>query len=235
MKLAVIPARGGSKRIKQKNIKQFFGRPILEYSIDAARKSELFEEIVVSTDSAEIAEVARKAGATVPTDRPAELSDHYSTIGQVMEHTLDWFGRERQVPDYACMLLATAPFVRPADLTAAFDKIVEGKCTTVVPITSFPYPIYRALEVTAESRLKFLWPEHELTRSNDLPDAFHDTGQFYWINVDLYRKEPRLIGPNAGYIEIPRYLAQDIDTEEDWRTAELLYAAIQKTTSGEPK
>lgn len=231
MNLALIPARGGSKRIPGKNIRDFAGKPIIAYSIEAALNSGKFDRVIVSTDSERIAEVARAAGAEVPFMRPPELSDDHTPTIPVVRHAIDWMTGEGDSPSHACCIYATAPFLEPEDLRRGWDML-EGNAEArfAISVTSFAFPIQRALKCPAEGEpVAMFWPEHELTRSQDLPEAVHDAGQFYWGTVEAYRtKDGFFSGPTLA-VPIPRYRVQDIDTPEDWERAERMYMAAGKT------
>ena len=224
MKIAVIPARGGSKRIPLKNIRPFLGKPLIAYSLSAARKSGLFDRIIVSTDSEEVAAIAREWGAETPFMRPAELSDDFTPNQKVLSHAFAFFEeQESKSVSYMCCIYPTAPFVSARRLKEAYSEIEKDDADAVVSVTSFPYPIFRGLRRDENGFVNWFWPENELTRSNDLPEAWHDAGQFYWFNGPRFRELGRLMPPlTKGYI-LPRVLVQDIDTEEDWHTAEILY------------
>ncbi len=228
MNIALIPARGGSKRVPGKNIKNFAGRPIIAWSIAAARESGLFKRIIVSTDSEEIAAVAIKYGAEVPFMRPNEIADDFATTAAVIRHAQEWLRKSRQGPDFICCLYATAPFVNAHNLRQSFKILINSKADTVFPVTTYPFPILRSLTINKEGRLVMLWPEHELSRSNDLPEAYHDAGQFYWLNSKTFAKSEQLYGSNSVPLIIPRWQAQDIDTKEDWTMAELLFEALNR-------
>ncbi|MBU4263796.1 MAG: pseudaminic acid cytidylyltransferase [Proteobacteria bacterium] len=233
MKVAIIPARGGSKRIVGKNIKPFMGKPVIAYSIEAARLSGLFDRIIVSTDAEEIAAVAREFGAETPFVRPAALADDFATTAVVVEHAVRWL-RERNDPvRYVCCIYATAPFIRPADLRAGYELLVGRGVSSVFPVTSYPSSIFRALKIAGDGHLVMMWPEHELTRSNDLPEAFHDAGQFYWLDAAAFLRNSRMYGEDALPVILPRHLVQDIDTPEDWLLAELMYEALARRGAGE--
>jgi len=227
MNVAIIPARGGSKRVPLKNIKPFLGKPIISYSIAAAQSSGLFDRIVVSTDSKEIADVALKFGAEVPFMRPADLADDFTTTAPVLLHALKWLMENGNPVQYACCIYATAPFVRPVYLKEGFNTITEKGVSSVFSVTTFPFPIFRALKINEEGHMQMFWPEHELTRSNDLPEAYHDAGQFYWLNCKAFFEDPRLYGRDALPVLLPRYMVQDIDTLEDWEAAEHLFKALE--------
>ncbi|MBI5558932.1 MAG: pseudaminic acid cytidylyltransferase [Deltaproteobacteria bacterium] len=223
MNVAIIPARGGSKRIPGKNIKPFAGRPIIAYSIEAALDSGLFDRVIVSTDSEEIAAVARQYGAETPFMRPAALSDDFTTTAEVVDHALRWLQEYDERVRHVCCIYATAPFIRPEDLRTGHELLVGHRVSTVFPVTNYPSSIFRALKIEADGHLAMMWPEHELTRSNDLPEAYHDAGQFYWLDVAAFLASGRIYGHDALPLILPRCLVQDIDTPEDWHLAELMY------------
>lgn len=223
--MAIIPARGGSKRIPRKNIKPFCGIPIIAYSIQAARDAEIFDRIIVSTDDAEIMQVAQKHGAEVPFQRPAELSDDFSGTDPVFLHVLDWLKGNDYEVRYACCIHATAPFLRAKDLQYGLERLCAEKATTAFSVTSYPSTIFRALRLNSANRLKMLWPENFEKRSQDFEQVFHDAAQFYWVDVPKYLHEKRLFSKDSVAIFIPRYLVQDIDTLEDWERAEKMFQA----------
>ena len=225
--VAVIPARGGSKRIPHKNIKPFCGRPMIAYSIEAAKDAGIFDRIIVSTDSEEIAEVAKSCGAEVPFVRPTQLADDFTGTIPVLIHALNWLNEHESAADYFCCIYATAPFIRPEFIRMGFDLLKKKKATAAFSITTFPYPIFRALKITEDGRIKMFWPEYENSRSNDLPEAYHDAGQFYWGDAEKFMMGKTFFSSDALPIILPRYLVQDIDTLEDWKTAEKMYAVLQ--------
>jgi pseudaminic acid cytidylyltransferase len=225
--IAIIPARGGSKRIPNKNIKSFAGQPIISYSIKAAQVTDLFDRIIVSTDSEEIAEVAKSCGAEVPFIRPAELADDFTATVPVLLHALDWLDEHDFAVDCFCCIYATAPFLQPEFIRRGFDLLKKKEATIAFSVTTFSYPIFRALRIGEDDRVEMFWPEHENSRSNDLPEAYHDAGQFYWGNTDKFMRGKTLFSSDAVPIVIPRYLVQDIDTPEDWETAEKMYSSLQ--------
>ncbi|MFZ5775050.1 MAG: pseudaminic acid cytidylyltransferase [Thermodesulfobacteriota bacterium] len=227
MNVAIIPARGGSKRIPGKNIKAFAGQPMIAWSIQAAVASGLFARIIVSTDSEEIAAVARRYGAEAPFARPERLADDYTPTADVVLHALNWLDSQGQLPELACCLYATAPFVRASFLRQGHDLLRQTGAASVFPVASYPASPFRALTIGSDGRLTMLWPEHELTRSNDLPEAYHDAGQFYWLEVARFRQEKRIYASDARPVVLPRRLVQDIDTPEDWRTAEAMHQALR--------
>ena len=223
MNICIIPARGGSKRIPKKNILEFCGKPMIAHSIESAKASNIFGRIIVSTDSDEIADVARKWGAEVPFIRPPELADDHAAIDAVIIHALNFLKDEGVSVEYACCLYATAPFVQPDYLNKGLDLLRSTGATTVFSVTTFPFPILRGLKINEADSLEMMWPEHRLIRSQDLPEAYHDAGQFYWLNTVKYLKSPMVYAPDAKPVILPRHLVQDIDTEEDWQRAELMY------------
>ncbi len=225
--VAIIPARGGSKRIPNKNIRSFVDQPIISYSIKAAQETNLFDRIIVSTDSEEIAEVAKTCGAEVPFIRPAELADDFTGTVPVLLHALDWLNEHGFATDYFCCIYATAPFVQPEHIIEGFNLLKKRNAVTAFSVTTFPYPIFRALKIGNNGRIDMFWPEHENSRSNDLPEAYHDAGQFYWGNTEKFMSEKTLFSSDAAPVVIPRYLVQDIDTREDWETAEKMYSVLQ--------
>lgn len=222
MKLAVIPARGGSKRIPRKNIKEFCGKPMIAYSIECAINSGLFDDVIVSTDDAEIAAVAESYGARIPFMRPAELAnDHAGTI-PVIAHAIDALRRAGAEPEAVCCIYATAPFVRADDLRQGLQKLESGSWDYVFSATSFGYPIFRSFKQLPDGAAEMFFPEHFETRSQDLPEAFHDAGQFYWGRPDAWIGGKRFFDHGSTTVMIPRWRVQDIDSPEDWERAEIL-------------
>jgi len=231
MKIAVIPARGGSRRIERKNIRPFCGRPMIAWSIDAARESGIFDRIIVSTDDREIAGIAAEHGAEVPFLRPAALADDYTGTVAVIAHALGALQREhgdeerQPCAEFVCCLYATAPFVRPADLRSGLDMLMQRGADFCIPVTTFPFPIQRAVRMQQDGRLHMFMPEHETSRSQDLEEAFHDAGQFYWGTHAAWTQRRSLFGDRSIGLRLPRYRVQDIDTPEDWEAAEQLFRA----------
>lgn len=228
MRLAVIPARGGSKRIPRKNLRNFCGRPMLAWSITAARDSDCFDRILVSTDDPEIAEAARNWGAETPFLRPAALSDDHTPTVPVIAHAIAAAAVLWGPAEVACCLYATAPFVRTSDLRQGLAHLAENGCDFVFPVTTFPFPIQRALRRGPDGRVELLYPEHQTTRSQDLEEAWHDAGQFYWGRAEAWLAHRSLMGPNSVGLPLPRHRVQDIDTPEDWTRAEFLFRALAK-------
>ena len=220
--LCVIPARGGSKRIPRKNIREFAGKPIIAWSIEAARQAECFERIIISTDDAEIAEVAQRYGAEVPFLRPKELADDLTGTIPVVVHALKEIEESDGPYDAVCCIYATAPFIRLQDLITGKQQIADG-WSFAFPATEFSAPISRSFRKLPDGGVEMFFPEHFQTRSQDLETAYHDAGQFYWGRADAWKSSTALFGLESAVIEIPRRLAQDIDTKEDWFIAEHMF------------
>lgn len=227
MRLAVIPARGGSKRIPRKNIREFHGKPIIAWSIEAALETRLFDRVIVSTDDEEIASVASQYGAEQPFVRPPELADDHATTLAVMKHAVEWFDQNEKSPELVACIYATAPFVRASDLRRAHDLLADDDADYAFPVCRFPFPIQRALRREPDGHVSLFHPEHESTRSQDLEEAWHDAGQFYLGTARAFREARSLMSGNSLGVELPRERVQDIDTEEDWRLAELMFAALR--------
>lgn len=227
MKLAVIPARGGSKRIPRKNIKLFCGKPMLVWSIEAALQSGAFDHVIVSTDDQEIAELALQHGATVPFMRPQQLSDDHTGTIPVIQHSIEWFNAAGHPVDLACCLYATAPFVRAEDILRGLQVLAQSASEYAFTVTSYPFPIQRAIRVTGTGRVAMFNPEYSNTRSQDLEEAFHDAGQFYWGRASAWLRGEPIFGPGSAPLVLPRHRVQDIDTPEDWERAQWLFKAMQ--------
>lgn len=228
MRLAVIPARGGSKRIPRKNIKEFCGKPIIAWSIETAIKSGCFDRVIVSTDDEEIANIARKWGAEVPFVRPKELSDDYVGTTAVVRHAIEWFNNQGVVFEYVCCIYATAPFIKEEDIQQGFEILKNCGSYYTFTVTSYPFPIQRAVKITNNGRLEMFQPEHSTTRSQDLEEAYHDAGQFYWGISEAWIEEQTLFSHQAAPIILPRHRVQDIDTYEDWVRAEFMFHLLQQ-------
>ena len=229
MKLCVIPARGGSKRIPHKNIKIFCGQAMIGYSIKAALDSKCFDQVIVSTDDDEIAEVAKSFGASVPFLRPESLANDYAGTIPVIKHAIEWFDDQNQLPSEVCCLYATAPFVQADAIRKAYKKMMQEQVDYCFTVTSFASPIQRAIKVTAENRIEMLHPENLETRSQDLEESYHDAGQFYWGKAESFRQQKPLFSKGATPYILPRHLVQDVDTLEDWRRAELMYQVLKES------
>lgn len=226
MKLAIIPARGGSKRIPRKNIKPFSGKPMIEWSIQAARETGIFDRIVVSTDDAEIAGVARDCGADVPFLRPQELSDDHAGTSPVVAHAIKWHQAHGYDPAQVCCIYATAPLIQSADIRHGVEMLISSGADFAFSVTSFAFPIQRAIKLRADGRVQMFDPAQFQTRSQDLSEAYHDAGQFYWGTKAAWLSETPIFSPGSVPIILPRYRVQDIDTPEDWAQAEALMLAL---------
>jgi pseudaminic acid cytidylyltransferase len=230
MNIAIIPARGGSKRIPRKNLKPFCGQPIIAYSIQAARASGVFDRVIVSTEDDEIAALARDCGAETPFVRPAALANDHATTVPVIKHAVDWLQSQGCQVENACCIYATAPFVQAGALRAAYDTLVSRRVGGYVfSATSFPFPIQRAFKVNADGCVEMFHPENYNTRSQDLEEAFQDAGQFYWGSAATYLSEKIFFSTDSVAHVLPRHLVQDIDTPEDWTRAELMFRALRQS------
>lgn len=223
MNVAIIPARGGSKRIPRKNIKEFCGKPMIAWSIEAARKSGVFDRIIVSTDDDEIARVARHYGAEVPFKRSEELSNDFAGTMPVMHHAVNWIISQGYRPEYVCCIYATAPFIRDEDLKKSFSLIKDRKSDFCFSVTSYSYPIQRALKISDNNEISMFEPEQFNVRSQDLVEAWHDAGQFYWGRSSAWLMEKPVFKSQSIPFILPRARVQDIDTFEDWDLAELMF------------
>lgn len=229
MNVAIIPARGGSKRIPRKNVKPFAGKPIIAYSIEAAQESGLFERIIVSTDDPEIADVARRYGAEVPFMRPASLSDDYTGTIPVIRYAIEWLLAQGQKLELVCCIYATAPFIDHEDIRRGLNILTTTGSAYAFAVTSYPFPIQRAIRITPQGRVAMFNQEQFNTRSQDLEEAFHDAGQFYWGKVGAWLIEKAIFTADSAPVLLPRYQVQDIDTMEDWQRAELMFRAWKST------
>lgn len=227
--LAIIPARGGSKRIPRKNIKLFLGKPIIAYSIEAAINSGLFNEVMVSTDDAEIAEIAIQYGAKVPFMRSDKMSNDFATTFDVVEEVVNSYKEKEIEFENVCCIYPCAPFVIEQKLEEAYNLFVKEHFDAVFPVMQFGFPIQRALQMDDFGKISFFYPENALTRSQDLLPSFHDAGQFYWMNVSSCMEQQKIITDNTGSIVITELEGQDIDNDTDWKLAELKYELIQST------
>jgi pseudaminic acid cytidylyltransferase len=225
--IAIITARGGSKRIPRKNIKPFLGKPIIQYSIEAALKADCFDEIMVSTDDKEIADFAGSCGAKVPFLRSVKNADDYSTTADVLVEVLNEYKNLGQEFDYACCIYPTAPFVTDEKLKLAYNKIITNESHSVVPVVRFGFPILRSFKMDNEY-VSLNWPEHVNTRSQDLAPAFHDAGQFYFLDVKTFLNDKKIFTSKTIGIEMPESEVQDIDNEEDWKIAEIKFTFLKQ-------
>lgn len=225
--LCIIPARGGSKRIPRKNIKDFLGKPIIAYSIEAALESKLFDEVMVSTDDMEIADIAVKYGASVPFMRSEKNADDNSTTVDVLLEVIDNYTQSGKYFKAACCIYPTAPFVTTEKLKQGFEKLELEKRDSVFPVVPFTYPVWRGLKKAEDGKVNMVWPEHLNSRSQDLEEIYHDAGQWYWFKVESVKKNKKLFTENTGSIVLNPLEVQDIDNLSDWHIAELKYGYLQ--------
>ena len=223
---AIIPARGGSKRIPRKNIRQFHGRPMIAWTIDTAINSGLFSNVIVSTDDAEIAAIAQEHGAQVPFLRPADFSNDYATTKDVKRHAVTWLAKNQIESDFVCCLYATAPFLQAEDVVKGLRALQESTADYAYAVTEFDYSPHRALIKNQNGQVSLEKPELAAVRSQDLPSLVHDAGQFYWAKTETWLTQQEVLSSAGIGIEIPRSQAQDIDNEEDWKLAEALFVAL---------
>jgi len=231
MNIAIIPARGGSKRIPRKNIKLFHGKPLIAYSIELALESGLFERVIVSTDDQEIAMIAKQYGAEVPFMRPEQLADDHTGTGDVVDHAIKHMQASGQQYDYLCTIYATAPLLQKEFLIEGYNKLINSNAEQAFSVTSMPFPIQRTFKINESGRCEMFQPDCFFTRSQDLEEAYQDAGQFYWKSLNKPATDITF-GKGSIPIILPRYLVQDIDTLEDWEQAELMYQLIQQRGKG---
>lgn len=224
-KIAIIPARGGSKRIPNKNIRHFLGQPIIAYSIEVALQCGLFEEVMVSTDSDEIADQAIKLGAKVPFMRSDENASDFATTYDLLEEVITKYQSLGKKWEFGCCIYPTAPFTTKENLQQGLKRLISNDFTTLFPIVAFEYPIWRGLTKQGD-HVQMRWPEYQKSRSQDLESIYHDAGQWYWFNSQKMLEEGQLFTANSGYLELNASQVHDIDTEEDWKMAELKYKAL---------
>jgi pseudaminic acid cytidylyltransferase len=220
--VAVIPARGGSKRIPRKNVREFSGKPMIAYSIECALRSGLFNRVIVSTDDEEISRVARDFGAEVPYMRPADLSDDHTGVTEVLAHATRFLLGQGAELTAVCCIYATAPFMRTKDLKNGLTLLEASDLNYVFSATTFAYPIFRSFSEDASGELEMFFPEHFHVRSQDLPEALHDAAQFCWGRPEAWLSNARVFAKGSAVVRIPRWRVQDIDTEEDWTRAEFM-------------
>jgi N-acylneuraminate cytidylyltransferase len=226
--VAVIPARGGSKRIPRKNIKDFRGKPMIAWTIEKANQSGLFSRVIVSTDDDEIADVAIQCGAEVPFKRPRELSDDYTGTVKVIAHATQWMLDEGMPAISVCCIYATAPFLQSEDLSRGLKTLESGDWAYAFSVTDYPSPIFRAFRERPEGGVEMFFPEHRKKRSQDLPVALHDAAQFYWGRPHSWVGNKPIFDRHSAAVIIPRWRVQDIDSEDDWRRAELLHQLMNE-------
>jgi pseudaminic acid cytidylyltransferase len=222
--LAVIPARGGSKRIPRKNIRVFLGQPIIKYPIDAALAAGVFDEVMVSSDDDEIIEVAGRLGASIPFKRSPETSTDFATTAEVLLEVIREYHRAGRDFDYLCCIYPAAPFINAEKLQVAWKLLQDTGADSAIPVAEFSFPILRSFKIDAD-RLAFNWPENALKRSQDLPPAYHDCGQFYFLKTVSFLKQRKMVMDHSVPVMVPESETQDIDTEEDWKLAEIKYSA----------
>ncbi|MGZ5243961.1 MAG: pseudaminic acid cytidylyltransferase [Bacteroidia bacterium] len=228
--VAIIPARGGSKRIPRKNIRPFLGKPIIAYSLEAAINSNLFEEIMVSTDDEEIAEIATKYGAKVPFLRSSDNANDFATTYSVIAEVLSEYRKLNREFEYGCCIYPTAPLIQQTQLKEGFKILTINNFTTLLPVVQFGYPVWRGFEIADNARVKMLWPEYQDSRSQDLKKVYHDAGQWYWFHTEKLLTEGKLFTENSGALTMNETEVQDIDNETDWKLAELKYQLrLEKT------
>lgn len=227
MNIAIITARGGSKRIPHKNIKEFCGKPIIEYSIEAAKQAGIFDTVMVSTDDNKIAEIAKNAGAEVPFMRSAETSNDYATTADVLMEVLEKYKERGMRYENACCIYPTAPFVTGDKLRRAIDMLVKEKKDSVMPVVPFSFPPLRGMVIN-DGRLEYKWQEYAMKRSQDLEEIYHDCGQFYAFRVETFEKERKLVTENSAAMIISELEVQDIDNETDWQLAEMKYCLLKE-------
>jgi len=228
--IAIIPARGGSKRIPKKNIRPFHGKPIIAYSIENAKESGLFDRIIVSTDDEEIAAVALEWGAEIPFLRPKELADDHTGSGEAVDHAIDWLMKNGEKIDYACTIYATAPLLDIKYLLEGYEKLKNSDASRAFACTIMPFPIQRTFYITENGRAKMFWHEYSSARSQDLIEAYQDAGQFYWKKIGA-KTSTVAFDEDAIPIVLPRYMVQDIDTPEDWELVEKLYEILKNSNT----
>lgn len=225
--IAIIIARGGSKRIPKKNIKLFLGKPIIDYSIKTALKCDFFDEVIVSTDDNEIENISKVCGAKVPFLRSPQNSTDLSTTADVIYEVINCYKSINIIPKYVCCIYPTAPFLNSKTLKKAFEILKKNKVKSVIPVTKFSYPIQRSLVIKNEM-VKMKWHENMNKRSQDLDEFYHDVGQFYFLKVKPFLKEKLLFTDSTSPLVIPSIFAQDIDNLDDWSIAEFKYSYLKK-------
>lgn len=230
MNIAIIPARGGSKRIPRKNIKEFCDKPMIAYAVTAAKESDLFEHVVVSTDDEEIAQIARALGAETPFVRPTELANDYTATVPVITHGIEACRTLGWSFDQVCCIYPGVPFIQIEDLRGALERLNDSGEDYCFPVTKFPSAIQRALKLLSNGKTRPFYPEFEITRTQDLESAYYDAGQFYWGKVEAWVRNRKIHSSGVGYV-IPNWRVVDIDTPEDWERAELIYRAITHRTA----
>jgi N-acylneuraminate cytidylyltransferase len=230
-KIAIIPARGGSKRIPRKNIREFCGHPIIKYSIDVAKNAGCFDEIIVSTEDEEIAAIAEELGGSVPFLRSKKCASDIAALEDVTLEVIEKFEKIGKRFDYICCILSTAPFITVDRILEGLKILKDKNVDSVFPVTGYAYPIQRALKINEDSTMSLIWPENDDKRSQELIPAFHDAGQFYWARREPFLRQHRFFSDNCYPLEISSKEVQDIDTEDDWQEAELKYKILREINS----
>jgi N-acylneuraminate cytidylyltransferase len=225
--LAIIPARGGSKRIPRKNIKSFFGKPMITWPIGVALKSEIFHEVMVSTEDKEIADISKKAGAEIPFMRSVKNSGDMAGTEEVILEVLSEYKKLNRLFDFVCCIYPSTPLMTADRLVESRDKIINGKFDSLIPVVRFGHPVQRALR-NKDNKVQMVWPENMDVRTQDLEPYFHDAGQYYWLNVKKFEADKKIFSANSGFIELSEMEAQDIDNMEDWNLAELKFRKAGK-------
>jgi len=229
--LAIIPARGGSKRIPRKNIRAFLGKPIIAYSIETALKSELFSEVMISTDDEEIASIAKQYGGKIPFFRSQKNADDHATLPDVIEEVYQNIEKSlNRTFDNICCILPTAPLITKERIKEGYNLLKQNAVDSVTPVIAFSYPVWRSFKINEDNKLEMIWPEYLRTRSQDLPDVYHDAGAFYWLKTESFLKEKNLFTSNNKPLVLKESEVQDIDTLEDWKLAELKYKLLNEQT-----
>ena len=228
MKVAIIPARGGSKRIEKKNIKNFCGKPIISRSIEIAHKTKLFDKIIVSTENKEIASIARKNNAETPFIRPFKLAGDRIGTEVVISHAIKWLKSQGKDPQAVCCIYPTAVFAKPEDIIKAYKKMINGNWNYVFPAATFQSTVIRSFIKLQNNGVKMLFPNTYNSRTQDLKQTYYDAGQFYWGRPEAWLKLKPIINKSSTIINIPRWRAHDIDTLEDWKQAEIIYKSLMK-------
>ena len=228
MKVAIIPARGGSKRIEKKNIKFFCGKPIISRSIEIAHKTKLFDKIIVSTENKEIASIARRYNAETPYIRPFKLAGDRIGTAMVVSHAIRWLNNQGEYPHAVCCIYPTAVFAKPADIIKAYKKMINGNWNYVFSATTFQSTVIRSFTKLQNHGVKMLFPSKYNSRTQDLKKTYHDAGQFYWGRPEAWLKLKPVFNQLSTIINISRWRAHDIDTLEDWKQAEIIYKSLMK-------
>lgn len=226
--VAIITARGGSKRIPRKNIREFMGRPMIAYAIDASLRADIFDTVMVSTDDAEIADISRGLGAEVPFMRSEKTANDFATTADVLCEVLDNYKKLGKRFDNLCCIYPCVPFLKSDDLKTAARKFAESKADSLLPIVRFSFPIQRALMVNKNDFLEYREPKFVMSRSQDLDPMFHDVGMFYFSKIESFLRDKRLVGEKAAYIELDESVVQDIDNDSDWKMAEMKYKLLNE-------